>query len=112
MSLSCSGQLILLADSQLFFSRKNNDWFLDRLQSFTNQKESFAVYIGAANSNEPAFYEMAQEAFSSFGVAESVFLKGGLTDLQQHQNKIPSMILLSGGDVQRGWQFLSQSDVR
>ncbi|MCG8670052.1 MAG: Type 1 glutamine amidotransferase-like domain-containing protein, partial [Pseudomonadales bacterium] len=100
------------ADSQLLFSRKNNDWFLDRLQSFTNQQSSFAVYIGAANGNEPAFYEMAQEAFSSLGIAESVFLKSGLEDLQKHQNKIPSVILLSGGDVQQGWQLLSQPDIR
>lgn len=110
------GPLILLADSQLLFPSSYGRWFREHLLAHTktraNNGQCYGVYIGASNSHEPAFYEMAKEAFQPLGVQECVFMKTGLEDLGKLADLNPAVILLAGGDVALGWEFLKQAALK
>lgn len=105
------GPIVMLADSQLLFAKQGNDWFQQKVAGQVSERPDFGVYIGASNHNEPAFYEMASEAMKDFGVQQTLFLRTGLEDLAQYRDRIPSIILLSGGDVAAGWALLKQPSI-
>ena len=106
-----AGPVVLLADSQLLFAKESNDWFRQRLSAHVSSTPSFAVYIGAANQNEQAFYEMGCDGLKEFGIDQTLFLKAHLNDLGELQHQTPSVILLAGGDVALGWEFLKQKEI-
>lgn len=111
MQSSEYGPIVLLADSQLLFSAENNRWFFETIKSKLVGEDSFAVYVGASNGNEPVFFQMAQDALEGFGISSTLFLKQGLEDLGEYSDKVPSVILLAGGDVALGWQLLRQPSI-
>ncbi|MCG8314204.1 MAG: Type 1 glutamine amidotransferase-like domain-containing protein [Pseudomonadales bacterium] len=111
------GPLLLLADSQLFFTQQKGNWMRRKIsehlqywQSSSNNRE--AVYMGAANNNDPMYYDLANSALRALGASRCTFLKSGTSDLPGKNHKLPAVVLLAGGDVQLGWQTISQPDIR
>lgn len=96
--------VVLLADSQLLFpgvySQVLLSFFKHRLASTTG------VYIGAANNDEPLFYELARDAFAALGACLE-WAKQVSLDACDHY----AFFVLAGGDVELGWRYLSQRPV-
>ena len=108
------GPLVLLADSQLLFTPEQGRRLLQRLreQISNSANNGFAVYIGASNNNEPAFYEMACQALAPLGVTRTLFLRESVADLGERAALVPAVILLAGGDPAAGWQLIGREPVR
>ena len=111
------GPMALLADSQLLFSPIKGQilmqWvekqLIDRQCSALNNARR-ALYLGASNGNESAYYQMAVEICRAWGIENVV---NGV-DESQFVGFPPEsfdVVLLAGGDVALGWAFLSSSSV-
>ena len=106
------GPLMLLADSQLLLIPERGDALQCQLRQDAAVGDGFAVYVGAANGCEAAFYDMACDAMAMMGINRTLFLKRDLVELGDCAAQIPALILLSGGDPVLGWQVLGQNPVR
>jgi len=99
--------VLLLADSQLLFWKKDN---LNFLQHFlADLKKGKAAYIGAANNDRPEFYQIFTSAFSIFEGLECRHVKKEFTAEDQRFLNEANLILLAGGDVYRGWQIMKET---
>lgn len=101
------GAFLLLADSQLLFREDKAPELHRRVKSRFTQTVEMA-YIGAANGNDPAFYELACEAIRS--------VSGRQCEIHwvNRGSELPppcSLVILSGGSVSAGWEFLSEPRV-
>jgi peptidase E len=98
----------LLADSQLLFWQKENGlyFFADEFLQL-EVKVTKALYIGASNGDQMEFFELFKGAMENVNVFQCDFLTVD-TALQEAKEKIQQaeFILLAGGDVNKGWQFL------
>lgn len=101
--------IILLADSQPLFHSQRLQFVLN--EYIRTQSINTGVYIGAANNNQPEFYELACGAFERFGLRLHYHLQTG----DEHALQItdnPCLIILSGGNMDPGWNYLSQPPIR
>jgi len=99
-----SARLFLLSDSIPLF----DDHFVARLGNCSGMP---GIYIGASNGDQPEYYEIAEAFFQRLGVNSSLHLRAGTeTDLADAGQA--SVIILAGGDVRRGWQYLNKSVIR
>jgi len=103
-----SSALLLLADSQLFFREQS----APQLHSLMRQRFPAAVdaaYIGAANGNEAAYYELACQALDTLtGRKNNIAFVADLADLPSEPC---SLVILAGGSVGLGWEFISKPPV-
>lgn len=110
-----NGPLVMLADSQLLFAGEQGAWLKAKIRRHLQRHkarygQACSVYVGAANRNEPAFFELAESALREMGSTQCVFLKRHLDELGQWRNQAPAVILLAGGDPRLGWQTLGQPE--
>lgn len=70
-----------------------------------------AAYIGAANGDEPAFYEMFLAAFRHVGVNQCVCVTSVPSLAQMHFLAQADIILLSGGDPTLGLRVMRGNGV-
>jgi len=116
------GPMALLADSQLLFGGEKggplSQWVMDQMSaryagdvSSASGISKKAVYIGAANGNAIEFYQMATDVCRQWGVDSVVHVENvkQLVDLSVENIAV---MILAGGDVALGWNFLSQPSVR
>ena len=101
--------LILLADSQLLFFKEQERPYIRRLrQLFAPNQPMSAAYIGASNGDEVEYYDMFEMAMQSIGITNCLQITTELTAQQLNFVASAQIILLSGGDIWRGWQTLSK----
>lgn len=99
--------LILLADSQLLFIKEDDKPYLQRLhQMFPGASQLSAAYVGAANGDKIEFYEMFVAAMRSVGIHQTRHIKAPNSPEQMHYLENAQVILLAGGDVYLGWQYV------
>lgn len=95
--------IYLLADSQPLFWRSGGVPFFTKVLTGQKRSQKLALYIGASNGDLPEYYSLFSEAMSEF--TETDWLKAdsqvGLERLLE-----ADLILLAGGDVQLGWEFI------
>ena len=98
--------LLLLADSQLLFQPLQ----LPQLRRHFAGRAVHAAYVGAANGHQQAFFELACAAL------ESQFEQAVVCDFIREGRDVvqcrPNLVILAGGSVEAGWQFLQQPDVQ
>ncbi len=111
--------MALLADSQLLFGGVKgeplSEWVVAQI-AVRNPPESYsvpggAIYIGAANGDASEFYQMAVDICRPWGVDDVVHVKNAM-QLSALQVEDIAVVILAGGDVGLGWDFLSQPTVR
>lgn len=90
------GPLLLLADSRRLYSEA----FAARVRG-----RSSAVYLGAPNGDEPAFFQMCQAAFDPLGIPV-VHVSSPPTEAQREALERADVVFLSGGDPVRGLERL------
>jgi cyanophycinase len=104
--------LYLLADSQLLFWSQNDQRFITRIREDMSPENPTAAYIGASNGDDPQFYGLFLAAMEGLGLSQCRMIPStpSREDLLFLQSA--GLILLSGGDVERGWVALQQNGLK
>ena len=101
--------LYLLADSQLFFWKSDGDSLSDRIRADLDSANPKAAYIGASNGDQPEFYSLFQAAMESMGISNCRLVPSPPSREDTALLEDADLIVLSGGDVERGWQVFEQN---
>jgi peptidase E len=104
--------IYLFADSQLLFWREGNTLFLDSIRRLVMRDSPRAAYIGASNGDAPEFYSIFEAAMNGAGVHNCRMILRSFPAEDQSFLKEADIILLSGGDVQRGWKVFVETGMR
>jgi cyanophycinase len=104
--------LYLLADSQLLFVKGGGDSLSERIRADLDSANPKAAYIGASNGDQPEFYSLFQAAMESMGISNCRLVPSqpSREDISFLENA--ELIVLSGGDVERGWQVFEQNGLK
>jgi cyanophycinase len=104
--------LYLLADSQLLFVKNSGDSLAERIRADLDSSNPKAAYIGASNGDQPEFYSLFQAAMESMGISNCRMVPSqpSREDISFLENA--ELIVLSGGDVERGWQVFEQNGLK
>ncbi|HEY4679133.1 MAG TPA: Type 1 glutamine amidotransferase-like domain-containing protein [Candidatus Angelobacter sp.] len=104
--------LYLLADSQLLFWSNGGDSLTERIHADLDSQKAKAAYIGASNGDQPEFYSLFQAAMEGMGISNcrSVPSQPSKEDISFIEDA--DVILLSGGDVERGWRTFEQNGLK
>lgn len=106
---SAPAPLFLLADSQLLFWKEDGAAFMDRVAACTGPGAPRAAYLGASNGDNPDFYSIFLAAVEAIGPSESRMIPADPTDDERAFLEAADVVLLAGGDVERGWRAFGAS---
>jgi peptidase E len=95
--------IFLLADSQLLFWQRDGIPFLDTVRALVQNTRPQAAYIGASNGDNPDYYSIFEAAMETIGVKDCRMIPSALSPDDASFVDQADIILLAGGDVQRGW---------
>ena len=104
--------LYLLADSQLFFRKSDGDSLSDRIRADLDSSKPSAAYIGASNGDQPEFYSLFQAAMESMEISNCRLVPSQPSKEDILFIEDADLILLSGGDVDRGWRTFEQNGLK
>lgn len=104
--------IYLFADSQLLFWKNDDGLFLDSVRILIERPQPKAAYLGASNGDDPAYYSLFQGAMEGIGVRDCCMINSQLSKREAAFLDEADLILLAGGDVQRGWETFKQNGVR
>lgn len=104
--------LFLLADSQLLFWGDDEGPFIDRIAACMRPGAPHAAYLGASNGDNPDFYSIFLAAFEAIGPAECRMIPAEPLEEERAFLESADVIVLAGGDVERGWHAFTASGVR
>jgi len=101
--------IYLFADSQLLFWSNKGTPFLDTIRELTVPAAPKAAYIGASNGDDPQFYSIFEAAMENIRIRDCRMIPSSFTSVDELFMNEADIILLSGGDVERGWRVFNQS---
>jgi hypothetical protein len=104
--------LYLLADSQLFFWKSDGDSLSDRIRADLDSSKPSAAYIGASNGDQPEFYSLFQAAMESMEICNCRLVPSQPSKEDILFIEDADLIVLSGGDVDRGWRTFEQNGLK
>jgi cyanophycinase len=99
----------LLADSQLLFWKSDGGSLAERIRADLETVDPKAAYVGAANDDQPEFYNLFVGAMEGMGITNCRMVPSQPSREDILFMEEADLILLSGGDVERGWQVLEQN---
>lgn len=104
--------LYLLADSQLLFVKSGGDSLPERIRADLDSGKPSAAYIGASNGDQTEFYDLFVAAMESMEIADCRMVPSqpAREDISFLENA--GLIVLSGGDVERGWHVFEQNGLK
>ena len=101
--------IYLFADSQLLFWRTAEGLFLNRITEPLTAAPPRAAYVGASNGDDPQFYAIFEFAMEGIGVRDCRMIRSSFSADDESFIREADIVLLAGGDVERGWQVLSET---
>jgi hypothetical protein len=104
--------IYLFADSQLLFWKEDGRFFIDRFLDDLETDGPKAAYIGAANGDDPQFFELFQASMEAIGVRESRMVRSDPSAEEMGFLRSAALILLAGGDPVRGFRVMESNGVR
>src|SRR5436305_10939765 len=108
--------IFLLADSQLLFWRGEEESLLERVKGAIAAEEPGrpirAAYLGASNGDASEFYELFMAAMDSVGIRRYRHIPAEPDAEDLEFLSTADLILLAGGDVDRGWQAFQKHGVQ
>ena len=104
--------MFLFADSQLLFWSEDGELFLERVRRLLAGEAPRAAYVGASNGDRPEFYELFVGAMGSVGIEDCRMIPAepSAEDLEYFEQA--DLILLAGGDVERGWRTFERNGLK
>lgn len=102
--------LFLLADSQLLFGGSGTPSILERAHRHLPPAPR-AAYLGPANGEDPAFHDLFQAAMEAAGIGEHRMVRTIYEDADRQWLESADLVVLSGGDVDRGWRAFRQAGI-
>jgi cyanophycinase len=100
--------IYLFADSQLLFWRNQDELFLDSIRKLIDSSAPKAAYVGASNGDDPAFYSIFEAAMEGIGIEDCRMILSSFPTDDQLFIDDSDIILLAGGDVERGWNVFNE----
>jgi len=104
--------LYLLADSQLLFSRADDNGLASGIRANLRSTDAKAAYIGASNQDRAEFYELFVAAMALMGVSKCRMVPSQLADEDRLFLEEADLVLLAGGDVECGWQVFERNGMK
>lgn len=104
--------LYLLSDSQLLFSPNDDDGLPGRIRANLATDDPRAAYIGASNDDRPEFYDLFVAAMQLIGISNCRMAPTLLSNEDRAFLERADLILLAGGDVERGWRAFQQNGLK
>ena len=104
--------IYLIADSELLFWRDNRGLFLSQGRCRLGKERPAAAYVGASNGDKPEFYSIFTAAMANIGVNDCKMIKSSFSWEDKLFFESADIILLAGGDVQRGWDVIDQVGIK
>jgi cyanophycinase len=104
--------MYMLADSQLFFEKSDGDSLPERIRQELDSSSPKAAYIGASNGDQPEFYSLFVAAMEFMGISNSRMVPSQPSREDILFVEDADLILLSGGEVERGWQAFEQNGLK
>jgi peptidase E len=104
--------LYVLADSQLLFSRADDNSLPGAIRANLPAIDPKAAYIGASNHDRTEFYDLFVAAMELMGVSQCHMVPSELEDKDRLFLEKADLILLAGGDVEHGWQVFERNGVK
>ncbi len=101
--------IYLFADSQPLFWRRGGESFLGSLCRQLPTPRPLAAYVGASNGDDPSFYSIFEAAMDEAGVEQRRMIPSELEAEDFHFFEDAHLILLAGGDVERGWRAFERN---
>jgi cyanophycinase-like exopeptidase len=102
----------LLADSQLLFRRDRGGAFLQELRGRLGRPQPSAAYVGASNGDHPDLYGLFAAAMEGIGITRVRMIPAAPSLADEAFLATADLILLAGGDVERGWKAMQANGVR
>ena len=104
--------LYLLADSQLFFWKGDGGSLAERVRADLDTGNPKAAYIGASNGDQPEFYHLFVAAMEVMGISNCRMVPSQPSREDILFIEDADLILLAGGEVERGWQVFEQNGLK
>ncbi|ETW93945.1 MAG: hypothetical protein ETSY2_50520, partial [Candidatus Entotheonella gemina] len=100
--------IFLLADSKPLFRSTLGGSVLGSLRRVLPRRAK-AAYLGASNGDDPAFYSIFEAAMDAIEITERRMVTSAYTDAERAFLADAQLVLLSGGDVARGWEVFTRT---
>lgn len=100
--------IYLFADSQLLFWNNKGTLFFSSVRELIVSPSPKAAYIGASNGDDPQFYSIFEAAMENVGIRDCRMILSSFSSTDESFVKEADIILLAGGDVERGWNVFNQ----
>ncbi|HEX4604912.1 MAG TPA: Type 1 glutamine amidotransferase-like domain-containing protein, partial [Candidatus Angelobacter sp.] len=104
--------LYLLADSQLFFWKGDDVSLPERIRADLDTANPKAAYLGASNGDQPEFYGLFVAAMEMAGIFDCRMVPAKPAREDTAFMEAADLILLAGGDVERGWRVFEQNGLK
>ena len=109
MSQSTLKPIYLLADSQPLFWVDDERRFVATIRDQLDSETPRAAYIGASNGDRPEFYSIFEAAMENAAITECRLVPSVPSEDEMEFLLSADIILLSGGDVERGWKIMTEN---
>lgn len=104
--------IYLFADSQLLFWRDGGKLLLDSIVRLVARDSPRAAYLGASNGDDPEYYSIFEAAMEGAGVRDCRMILSAFSPADQSFLNEADIILLAGGEVERGWNVFVETGMR
>jgi Peptidase family S51 len=104
--------LYLLADSQLLFWKADSGSLGQRIRAELDSVSPQAAYVGASNGDQPEFYDLFMAAMEVMGISNCRMIPAQPSREDMLFVEKADLILLAGGDVERGWQAFEKNGLK
>jgi hypothetical protein len=104
--------IYLFADSRLLFRDEAGELSLDSVRRRAARTSPKAAYVGASNGDAPEFYSIFEAAMGAAGVHDRRMILRSFPAGDRSFLGEADIILLAGGDVERGWEAFVETGMR
>jgi hypothetical protein len=104
--------IYLFADSQLLFWKEGSRLFIERFLDDLEADSPTAAYVGAANGDDPQFFDLFQASMEGIGIRDTMMVRSDPSAAEMRFLRAAALVLLAGGDPVRGWRVIAANGVR
>jgi len=104
--------VFLFAGSEILFWKTDGQLFIQAVRKAIDDEAPKAAYIGASNGDAPEFYSIFEAAMDGIGVSGRRMIHSSFPSEEQEFLREARIIVLSGGDVERGWKVFVETGMK